>query len=452
MSFETNKTYFQNMVTGGFDISNREIKLGDKEYYLCFLNSLSNSQQMSELVKGLYQGKALLDVFTMYCASSVKCEDLTQAVTCVLSGQCLLLHGDDIYLIEVRNYPNQSSNEASNEQSIRGSHDSFVENIILNVGLLRRRLRDPNLRIKLHQEGSKSKTDIAYLYIKGIVDENLLQDFEKRLEKLNSVEVIYERTLCDALYGKSWNPYPSVRYCERPDICSIHLLQGYIIVLVDNSFTALILPTTFFEMTKQIEEYTQTSLIALFIRVVRLLAIFLSIYLLPIWVLIQTMRVPTTLQLPLLDIAGPAYLLFQIAFVELLIEWIRLSFIHTPQAISGVMGFLFIFLLGESAIKLNLYTELILVLVVLCNICNFVTPNYELSLANKCFRFLFVALTAVWGLVGFSLALLIHFCTLMYTRNEHHGYLYPLVPFDYHELKRLMLGAPIRFSRHKLKK
>lgn len=451
MSFNTNKEYFQNKINGGFDISYREINVSNQEYFLCFLNSLSNSQQMGELVKGLYQGMPLLHVFAMYCASSVKCTSFDQAITSILSGQCLLLNNDDMYLIEVRNYPNQPSNEASNEQSIRGSHDSFVENIILNVGLLRRRLRDPNLRVKLHQEGSKSRTDIAYLYIDGIVDQELLENFEQRLKKLNSVEVIYERTLCDALYGKSWNPYPSVRYCERPDICSIHLLQGYIIVLVDNSFTALILPTTFFELTKQIEEYTQTSLVALFIRIVRLLAIVLSIYLLPFWILIEMMKEPTVFNLPILEIGKPAYLLFQILFVELLVEWIRLSYIHTPKAISGVMGFLFIFLLGESAIKLNLYTEVILVLVVLCNICNFVTPNYELSLANKCFRFLFVIMTAIWGLAGFSIALLIHFCTLMYTRNEHQGYLYPLIPFDFKEVKRLLLGSPIRYIKRKKK-
>lgn len=451
MSFNTNKDFFKNKISGGFDISYREINVSNQEYFLCFLNSLSNSQQMGELVKGLYQGMPLLHVFAMYCASSVKCTSYDQAITSILSGQCLLLNEEEMYLIEVRNYPNQPSNEASNEQSIRGSHDSFVENIILNVGLLRRRLRDPNLRVKLHQEGSKSRTDIAYLYIDGIVDQELLSDFEKRLKKLNSVEVIYERTLCDALYGKSWNPYPSVRYCERPDICSIHLLQGYIIVLVDNSFTALILPTTFFELTKQIEEYTQTSLVALFIRVVRLLAIVLSIYLLPFWILIEMMKEPTIFNLPILDIGKPAYLLFQILFVELLVEWIRLSFIHTPKAISGVMGFLFIFLLGESAIKLNLYTEVILVLVVLCNICNFVTPNYELSLANKCFRFLFVITTALWGLSGFSIALVIHFCTLMYTRNEHQGYLYPLIPFDFKEVKRLLLGSPIRYIKRKKK-
>ena len=445
MTYASNKAFFDSMIQGGFDITKKEIIVSNQKYYLCYINSLIDNNQILEVVKGLYQGKTLMDLFALYAGASTVCIKRQNAITSILSGQCLLLENDNMYLIEVRNYPNQSSNEAKNEQSIRGSHDSFVENIILNVGLLRRRIRDTNLRICLHQEGSLCKTDIAYLYIENLVDKTILNNFKKRLLKLESVEVIYERTLCDALYGKTWNPYPSVRYCERPDICAIHLLQGYIVILVDNSFTAIILPTSFFELTKQIEEYTQTSLVAVFIRVVRLLAVFLSIYMLPIWLLIQTINNSTIFNIPILEMGNKSYILFQVIFIEFLIEWIRLSFIHTPQTISGVMGFLFVFILGESAIELQFYTEMILVLVVLSNICNFVTPNYELSLANKLSRIFLSILTITCGLNGFSIGLLIHFIILIYTRNEANGYLYPIIPFDLREIKRLILGTPIHF-------
>lgn len=447
MSYQTNKQYFEDHIKGGFDISKREIRWEDKQCFICFLNSLSDSKLMNELIKGLYNSTSMINHIQLFPGSVSECNDKKQAVTSILSGQCLLLFEDKMYLIEVRSYPNQSSNEASNEQSIRGSHDSLVENIILNVGLIRRRIKDPNLQVKLHQEGNASKTDIAYLYVDGLIDETVLKDFEKRLREMNTTEIVYERSLTDALYGKSYNPYPIVRYCERPDICAIHLLQGYLVVLVDNSFTALIVPTTFFEMTKQIEEYTQTSSIALVIRIIRLMAIFLSIYLMPIWLLCQVSNNVTIFNIPLLDSIPTASLVFQVVLVELLVEWIRLSFIHTPQAISGVMGFLFIFLLGESAVKLNLYTEAILVMVVLCNVCNFVTPNYELSLANKFFRVLITIMTIFFGLTGFSIGILLHFCVLLYTKSVHFSYLYPIIPFDYKEMKRLLLGAPIKIKK-----
>lgn len=447
MTYANNKKYIQDTIHGGFDISYREISVENNKYFLCFLNSLCDSKLMSELIKGLYIGSSCNDIVSMYPSSIVECQFIEQGITPILSGQCLLLYLEKIFLIEVRQYPNKASNEAQNEQSIRGSHDGFVENIIMNVGLLRRRIRDPKLQVKLLQVGQKSKTDIAYLYIEDSVDINVLIDFKKRFNKMNPVEVIYERTICDALYGKSYNPYPYIRFSERPDICAIHLLQGYIILLVDNSFTAIIIPTTFFELTKQIEEYTQTSLVALLIRCVRLLAIFLSIYFLPFYLLVQTTNNPTTFSIPIMEQMSKELLLFQVLVIEIIIEWIRLSFIHTPQSISGIMSFLFVFLLGESAINMNLYTDVILVFVVLCNICNFVTPNYELSLANKTFRILISISTILFGLIGFSVSILFHYFILMQTKTIHTSYLYPIIPFDYKEIKRLLLGSPIKVKK-----
>lgn len=445
MSYKQNKLYFDSQLKEAFDISKKELIISDSKYYICFINSLCDNDQIIELCKGLYQGKTLMDLFVFYAGSYTLCNTKQEAMDAILSGQCLLLYNDDMYLIETRSYPNQSSNEASNEQSIRGSHDSFVENIILNVGLLRRRIRDPKLRILLNKKGNRSKCDIAYIYIEDLVDHKILEDFKKRFHSMQDVEVLYERTVVDALYKKSINPYPCVRFCERPDICAIHLLQGYIVLLVDNSFTAIIIPTTFFEMTKQIEEYTQTSTIGLCIRLLRLLSIYISIYLLPFYLLVQTTQNPTILNIPLLDVENTSFLLFQVCTLEIIIEWIRLSFIHTPQSISGIMGFLFVFLLGESAIQINVYMEVILVLVVLCNVCNFVTPNYELSLANKMFRIFISILTILFKLYGYTLGVSIHFLTLLYTKNQSHGYLYPFVPFDFKEMKRLLLGTPIHY-------
>lgn len=446
MNFKLNKEYFKNTLQGAFDVSFRDIKVHQEECFLCFLNSLCDASLISEIVKGLYLDSDDKHI-ALYTGTISECKDKKQALTAILSGQCLLLHQNIMYLIESRNYPNRATNEATNEQSIRGSHDGFVENIIMNVGLIRRRIRDERLQIKLHQEGVKSKTDIAYLYIKGLVNQVVLDDFIRRLSQIDTLEVLYDRSFCDALYGKSYNPYPYIRYCERPDICAIHLLQGYIVVLIDNSFNAIIIPTTFFELTKQIEEYTQVSSISIVIRLVRLLAIFLSLYMMPIWFLIQVTHNSTLLNIPIVDMGSAPLLIFQFLFVELLVEWIRLSYVHTPQSINGVLAFLFIFLLGESAVNLNLYSEVILVFVVLCNICNFVTPNYELSLANKCFRILMSVLTIFFKLPGFCLGIFLHVWTLLYTKSIHFSYLYPLIPFDYKEMKRLLLGAPIKIKK-----
>lgn len=169
----------------------------------------------------------------------------------------------------------------------------------MNVGLIRRRIRDPRLSVIMHKEGVKTRTDVAYVYIKHLVDPDVLNDFETRMKQLSETEILSERNLVEQLYGKTLNPYPHVRYTERPDICAIHLLQGYLVALVDNAPTAVILPTTFFEQTKQIEEYTQTTIVASFTRILRLIGILFSLYLLPLWIALVIDQNPTMLHLPM---------------------------------------------------------------------------------------------------------------------------------------------------------
>ena len=359
----------------------------------------------------------------------------------------VLLEGSDTYYcIETRQYPSRTTAEPSVEKSVRGSHDGFVENIILNVGLIRRRIRDPKLRIVINKEGVKTRTDIAYCYIEHLVDPDILQDFENRLLHLDEMEILSERNLCEALYGKTWNPYPHVRYSERPDICAIHLLQGYLVVLVDNAPTAMIIPTTFFEQTKQIEEYTQTTLIACFTRIIRLVGILFSIYLLPLWIVLIVERNPTMLNIPMMDINLFEFG-FQIIFADIVVEWIRQSLIHTPSILSGIMGFIAVFIMGDTAIVLGAYTKEILVMIALCNIGNLLTPSYELSLANKVFRILIGGLALFFGLSGFCVGVLLHLILLLSTKTVKYPYLYPFIPFSFKECKKILFGAPIRLKK-----
>lgn len=154
-------------------------------------------------------------------------------------------NSDAYYIIETRQYPSRTTAEPEVERSVRGSHDGFVENFLLNVGLVRRRVRDPKLKCILRQGGKKTHCDIAYMYIEDLVDVDVLDDFTSRLCLLDDAEILNERNLVEELYGKTLNPYPHVRYSERPDVCATHLLQGYLLVFVDNSPSIIILPTTF---------------------------------------------------------------------------------------------------------------------------------------------------------------------------------------------------------------
>lgn len=437
-------------LSSSFDIVYRYIHIQNQEAYLIFLSSLSDSSLISDLIEGFVITAGNDLHITFYPGSVDKIKDLKKAITNMLSGQCLVLmeHSDVYYSIETRRYPARSTAEPNVEKSVRGAHDGFVENIILNVGLMRRRIRDPRLTVIMNKEGVKTRTDVAYLYIDGLVDPDVLQDFEHRLKKLPATEILSERNLIEAMYGKTWNPYPHVRYSERPDICAIHLLQGYVIALVDNAPTACILPTTFFEQTKQIEEYTQTTLVATFTRIIRLVGIVFSLYLLPLWIGLIMEHNPTILNIPVPEVNVYTFG-FQIILADIVVEWIRQSLIHTPTILSSIMSFIAVFLLGDMAIELGAYTKEILIMVALSNIGNLLTPSYELSLANKVFRIFMGTLALLFGTSGFCVGVLIHVVVLMSTKTIKFPYLYPLIPFSYKEFGRILFGAPIKVKGDK---
>lgn len=435
-------------LASSFDVVYRSITIEGKHAYLIFLSSLSDPSLLSDLVEGFVITASNGLAITFYPGAVTTVYDRQEALVNMLSGQCLVLleESEAYYCIETRSYPSRQNGEPSVEKSVRGAHDGFVENIIFNVGLIRRRIRDPQLCVKIAKKGSKTKTDIAYLYLEKLVDVDVLEDFEHRLRDMQECEIINERNLCEALYGKTWNPYPHVRYSERPDICAIHLLQGYVIVLCDNSPSAMILPTTFFEQTKQMEEYTQTTLVALFTRMLRLIGIAFSLYLLPLWIALVVDQNPTMLQLPMHDIRLYEFG-FQIIFADVVVEWLRQSLIHTPTVLSGIMSFVAVFVLGDMAVELGAYTKEILIMIALCNIGNLLTPSYELSLANKLFRILIGLCALCFGTSGFCFAVLIHISILLSTKTIKYPYLYPFIPFSWKEFKRIWLGEPIRIHK-----
>lgn len=448
-SLEKNVAFVRSQVASSFDVVYRRVVIKQQQCVMIFLSSLSDNDMIAKIVESIVITGDKQLTLTFYPGSVEVQENIHKAITAMLSGQCIVIveGSNAAYAIETRHYPSRSTAEPSVEKSVRGARDGFVENIILNVGLLRRRVRDPKLRIVINKEGVKTRTDIAYAYIEHLVDPDILVDFEHRLTSLDEVEIISERYLCEALYGKTLNPYPHVRYSERPDICSIHLLQGYLIVLVDNSPSAIILPTTFFEQTTQIEEYTQTSVIATFTRIIRFIGIFLSIYLIPLWVVLVITQNPTMMALPLMEDVKIVEFGFQLIIADIVVEWIRQSLIHTPTMLSSIMGFIAIFVLGDMAVGFGVYTNEILIMIALCNIGNLLTPSYELSLANKLFRIILTLSALLFGVPGFCFGVLFHIIVLLSTKTIKYPYLYPLIPFSLKEMRKILFGSPIRLKK-----
>ena len=416
-----------------YDLKQRVLNFRGRLIYLCFLASLSNDTLISRLVEGIEnnQGKDLENCLNMGDVEIVKTNDIQNIQYALMCGNCALFDGETTYVMDTKNYPNRSIEEPETEKSVRGAKDGFNESILNNTGLLRRRLKSVELCFHKETIGTKNPMDIAVAYLEDKVDCQVLNQVLSRIQEIRAQELIMsDRAIEELLLDQGYNPFPLVRYSERPDIVATHIQHGYIAILCDTSSSVLMLPTTIFEILEHVEEHRQTPLIGTFIRLIRLSAVLLSIYLVPIWALaVSFMKWDWTF-------------FVQILLVELSIELLRIATIHTPESISNAMGLIAALLLGQFAIDLGFFSEEILLFCAVGSIGGFATPNYELSLTNKYIKvmmILSVMFLNIFGFVIFNICLWIYLARL---KPFGMSYLYPLIPFDFKAFIQFLIRKP----------
>ena len=250
--------------------------------------------------------------------------------------------------------------------------------------------------------GKKHKLDICLCYLKSEVDQTMLQEILERISHIQNEDLVMsDRALEELIFDQGYNPFPLVRYSERPDIVATHINHGYIAIICDTSSSVMMLPTTLFEILEHVEEHRQTPIIGTLIRLIRLTTVFLSLYLVPLWMILFDKGI------------FDQQALFSILLVEFAVELLRIATIHTPDSLSNAMGMIAAILLGEFAIKLGLFSGEVLLFVAIGNVCGFATPNYELSLTNKYMKILMIFVTGIGGWAGFMIYQIIFYGYLM---------------------------------------
>ncbi|KGR79602.1 spore germination protein [Ureibacillus manganicus] len=374
-------------------------------------------------------------------------KDKDEFVTSVLSGTVgiITLHGY-AYTLELRNYPGRSPEEPDNEKVIRGSRDGFAENIIINAGLIRRRIRSPQLRFNLHKVTDLGKADVAIVYMNDIVNTKHLEWIKKRLDQIKHDGLtMSDKSLEEWLFKQKFHPMPFVRYSERPDIVAAHLLEGHIAIVVDTSPSVIIVPVTMFHLLQHAEEYRQAPFIGTSVRLLRYIAAFLSLTLLPIWYLLATNEFHLPEGLGFIGSKEESHipLFLQIIIASLGLEYLRLAAIHTPTPLSTAMGLVAGVIIGQIAIEVGLFTPEVVLYTAVVAIFSFAIPTYELSTALKYFQFLIIILTALWGANGFFIALFFTFSYFCHLRPMNVPYMWPLVPFFPKAFTRVFIRFPM---------
>jgi stage V sporulation protein AF len=376
-------------------------------------------------------------------------QDLNEAILNLLAGELLfLIDGEDALLsVDARMFPARTPAESTLEKVTRGSKDSFIETLVFNTALIRRRLRDPNLRFEIVKVGSRSQTDVAIAYVADVTNPDLVDDVRRKLKDINIDGIpMAERAVEEYIVeGTSLDVIPKVRYTERPDVAALHLLEGHVCLMVDTSPNVMILPTTFWHHVQHAEEYHQTMLVGTFLKVVRLIGIFFSLLLPPVWLVLAMNSHILPEALSFLGPQEPGIIPIAIQFLlaELGLELVRMATIHVPSAQATALGFIGAFMLGEFATKVGLFGNEIVFYIAVAAVGSFATPSVEFAMALRMFRLFLIVVTGLFHLPGFLIAMLIVLLIFVRTKSFGVPYLWPLIPWDWQALKSVLFRLPI---------
>jgi stage V sporulation protein AF len=445
-----------------FDVGCREYKVGNRKISLYFVNGLTNTENIIQLLKQislvdrtLTHAGAFKELFE-HSLSHVQVEivdNLDEAVDKLLSGLLLILGDtwDKGIIVDVRSYPGRNPEEPDTERVVRGARDGYTENLILNTALTRRRIRDMRLRMEVMQVGERSKTDICVSYIKDIANPNLVAEIKELIEDIEVDGIpMGEKAIEEFVIKQGYNPFPKVRFTERPDVAAAHLLEGHVLIMVDTSPVVIIMPTTYFHHVQHAEEFRQAPALGVYIRWVRFIGIFSSLFLLPLWTLfvMQPELLPDIIAFigpNKKEYAIPIFLQFIMA--ELGIDLMRMAAIHTPSPLATALGLVAAVLIGQIAIDVGLFVPEVILYLAIAAVGMFATPSYELSLANKLVRMFLITLVFLFKVPGLVIGSTIVFIFLAQMKSLRTPYLWPLVPFNLLALLSIVLRFTSKMNK-----
>ncbi len=441
-----------------FDLIAREIKVGSHMGYYVLINGLINSNMVLRLFQRFQSDLETFGVDSLESFAQIqlgntevnKEKDWEKLVTAVLSGYTVLFVDgfEDAMILDMRSYPARSPEEPDLEKVTRGSRDGLVETIIFNTALVRRRVRDPNLVYEIQKIGSRSHTDVAIGYINGLADDKLVLHIKETLRNIKTEALVMgEKTLEELMIKKRWyNPFPQAKFTERPDVVSAHLLEGHVAIFVDNSPSVMLFPATLFHFTQHSEDYYQNPLVGTFIRWIRFVAILVSVFFTPTWLLIAENPdgIPAFLKFLIPEEQAIFPLFIQLLLVELNLEILRMASIHTPSSLSTAMSIIGGLLLGEYAIQIKLLIPDTVFFMALSSLATYAVPSIEFGMGLRIYRFFILLLTGLLNWVGYLLSIAILFLVLYSTRSfSGLRYTWPLIPFDGKALSNILLRKPI---------
>jgi len=441
-------------VEKNFDVIYRVVNIGGKEACMYLVDGFCKDDLIQKLLQYLMDQKAedmpedmhgISKQFTPYVEVDVE-ERFDRLIDALLSGMFILLIDGykKALLIDSRTYPARGVEEPEKDKVLRGSKDGFVETIVFNTALIRRRIRSTKLCMEMMNARKSSKTDRVLCYMKGRADEKLLADIKRKIENIRADSLtMNQESLAECLYKRRWyNPFPKFKYTERPDTAAAQVLEGNIVILVDNSPSAMILPTTIFDVIEEADDYYFPPITGTYLRLTRLLITLFTFFMTPTFLLLINYPewVPESFSFILLQEEPNIPLIWQFLILELAIDGLKLAAVNTPNMLSTPLSVMAALVLGEFSVNSGWFNSEVMLYMAFVAIANYTQQNYELGYALKFLRILTLLLTQWFGLWGYIGGILLAVLSVCFNRTvSKSSYIYPLIPFDWKKLKNRLV-------------
>ena len=455
------ENYFENVslidrllaVDDSFDMLSKKVALDDGELTLYFIDGFAKDTVLQKLMMHILSTKKLkvgarefMETTLPYIETDVT-DDVERMIFTVMSGGALIIgssFGSQALLVDSRTYPARETAEPEGDRVMRGSRDGFVETLISNTALIRRRVRNPALSMKYFKIGRDSGSDVVLCYMSDRADMKYVEWLSKKLSeiKTDSLTMGHE-SLKECLIKQKWyNPFPKIRTTERPDAATAQLLEGSVLVIVDNSPQVMVLPATIFDFMQESNDYYFPPLTGTYIRLVRYVVFFLTLVLTPTWLLLleHPNLIPEWLRFIVPQETGRLPILVQLLLVEFIIDALRLASLNTPNMLNNSLSVVGGLILGDFAVSIGWLIPEVILYMAFAAIANFTQRSYELGYAIKFMRILLLVLTSLFGIWGYSagFVLITVLIATNSTVNGRRNYLYPLIPFKPKALKTLL--------------
>lgn len=442
-----------------FDVVYRTIRVGEREAAIFFIDGFCKDEIMQKLLQNFMDitkkdlpetAYELLKRKVPYVEVDME-REFAKIEMMVLSGQlALLIDGyDAAIMLDTRTYPARSVSEPEKDKALRGSKDGFVETIVFNTALIRRRIRSADLCMEMFNIGETSRTDVVLCYMGSRVDQDFLNKLRTRLREIKvDALTMNQESLAECLFHHKWyNPFPKFRFTERPDTASAQVLEGNIVILVDNSPSAIIFPATIFDLMEDADDYYFPPVTGTYLRFSRFVIAVVTFFLTPTFLLLMDhpQWIPEMFAFIQMEEPYNLPLIWQFLILELAVDGLRLAAVHTPSMLSTPLSVMAGLVLGELSVKSGWFNAEVILYMAFVSVANYTHSNYELDYALKFMRIITLILTAVFGLPGYIGGIVLAFVALV-TNKTFSGqpYLYPLIPFNLKALKNRMV-------RHRLK-